>query len=163
MTWANDGFADECSRLPDVLAALSSVFTLPQAAPPPKPRPIEQALFHSLDATGEILQTWDVTQDVRQLVKDNSCYTLTIDRTPLIEWLAEHHREHGASLRLVGSATAEGARFNFAFNECSLRWRSVRVPLPPVGRGWGELLYLDDELRIQRDVRGDLLVATRVP
>ena len=36
---------------------------------------------------------------------------LTIDRTPLIEWLAEHHREHGASLRLVGSATAEGVRF----------------------------------------------------
>ena len=31
----------------------------------------------------------------------------------------------------------------------------------PVGRGWGELLYLDDELRIQRDVRGDMLVATR--
>ena len=37
------------------------------------------------------------------------------------------------------------------------------VPLPPVGRGWGELLYLDDEMRIQRDVRGDLLVATKVP
>ena len=35
------------------------------------------------------------------------------------------------------------------------------LPFPPVGRGWGELLYLDDELRIQRDVRGDLLVATR--
>ena len=39
---------------------------------------------------------------------------------------------------------------------------SVRVPLPPVGRGWGELLYLDDDLRIQRDVRGDMLVATKV-
>ena len=45
---------------------------------------------------------------------------------------------------------------------CSLAWRDARVPLPPVGRGWGELLYLDDELRIQRDVRGDMLVATRV-
>ena len=36
------------------------------------------------------------------------------------------------------------------------------MPLPPVGRGWGELLYLDDQLRIQRDVRGDTLVAVKV-
>ena len=43
-----------------------------------------------------------------------------------------------------------------------MRWRSLELPLPPVGRGWGDLLYLDDELRVQRDVRGDLLVATRV-
>ena len=53
------------------------------------------------------------------------------------------------------------SRFNFAFEQCSLTWRALKVPLPPVGRGWGELLYLDDELRIQRDVRGDMIVATR--
>ena len=69
----------------------------------------------------------------------------------------------------VGSTIApdedseDGSRFNFAFEKCTLRWRSFEVPLPPVGRGWGELLYLDDEMRIQRDVRGDLLVATKVP
>lgn len=56
---------------------------------------------------------------------------------------------------------ADGSRFNFAFDACALRYRSLRVPLPPVGRGWGELLYLDDEMRIQRDIRGDLLVAKR--
>ena len=53
------------------------------------------------------------------------------------------------------------AKFNFAFSGCLLRWRSYEVPLPPVGRGWGELLFLDDELRIQRDIRGDLLIATK--
>jgi hypothetical protein len=31
-----------------------------------------------------------------------------------------------------------------------------------VGKGWGELLYLDDELRIQKDVRGDIVIATKV-
>ena len=55
-----------------------------------------------------------------------------------------------------------GERFNFAFNKCAVRYRQIELPLPPVGRGWGELLYLDDELRIQRDVRGDLLIARRV-
>ena len=66
----------------------------------------------------------------------------------------------------VGSTIApdadNGRRFNFAFDRCELRWRSIRVPLPPVGKGWGELLYLDEELRVQRDVRGDLLIASKV-
>ena len=66
----------------------------------------------------------------------------------------------------VGSSiapdAADGTRFNFAFNACALTWRGLRVPLPPVGRGWGELLYLDDEMRIQRDIRGDMIVATKV-
>ena len=73
--------------------------------------------------------------------------------------------EEGGELR-VGSSIApdptDGARFNFVFGECTLRWRDLRVPLPPVGRGWGELLYLDEEMRIQRDIRGDLVLATKV-
>ena len=56
---------------------------------------------------------------------------------------------------------AAGVRFNFAFSSCSLRWRGYDIPLPPVGKGWGDLLYLDDDLRVQRDVRGDLLIATK--
>lgn len=71
----------------------------------------------------------------------------------------------GGELR-VGSSiapdVADGHRFLFEFQACSLTCKSLRVPLPPVGRGWGELLYLDSELRIQRDVRGDMLVATKV-
>ena len=57
-------------------------------APPPKPRPVESALFHSLDADGEILESWDVTENVRQLVKDNSCHSITADR-PLRDVLSE--------------------------------------------------------------------------
>lgn len=59
------------------------------------------------------------------------------------------------------AADARGVRFNFAFSSCSLRWRGYDIPLPPVGKGWGDLLYLDDDLRVQRDVRGDLLIATK--
>lgn len=43
-----------------------------------------------------------------------------------------------------------------------MTWGALRVPLPPVGKGWGDLLYLDGEMRLQRDVRGDLLLAVRV-
>ena len=59
------------------------------------------------------------------------------------------------------AADASGVRFKFAFSSCSLRWRGYDIPLPPVGKGWGDLLYLDDDLRVQRDVRGDLLIATK--
>ena len=68
----------------------------------------------------------------------------------------------GSTIAPDPDGAADGARFNFAFSECAVRWRALTVPLPPVGRGWGDLLYLDKELRIQRDVRGDLLVARRV-
>lgn len=71
----------------------------------------------------------------------------------------------GGELRVSSSIApdeADGTRFNFAFSGCSLKWMSIRVPFPPIGRGWGELLYLDGNLRIQRDVRGDVLVATKV-
>ena len=56
----------------------------------------------------------------------------------------------------------DGRRFNFAFESCDVRWRSVQLPLPPVGKGWGELVYLDEDFRIQLDSRGNLLVATRL-
>jgi len=56
----------------------------------------------------------------------------------------------------------QGARFNFKFQSCALKWMFLEVPLPPVGEGWGEQVYLDDTLRIQRDSRGDTLIAVRV-
>ena len=67
----------------------------------------------------------------------------------------------------VGSSIAvdetdpSGRRFNFEFDSCFLQWRGTKVPLPPVGKGWGDLLYLDATLRLQKDIRGDLLIATK--
>ena len=37
----------------------------------------------------------------------------------------------------------------------------VQVPLPPVGKGWFDTIFLDETLRIARDIRGDTLVVTR--
>jgi len=80
--------------------------------------------------------------------------------TNVIEFGVDGALAVGASIR-PDDETADGSRFIFSFNECSVRWRGLQVQLPPVGRGWGELLYLDEEMRIQRDIRGDLLVATK--
>lgn len=65
----------------------------------------------------------------------------------------------------VGSTFSPDAtnpkRFNFKFTACTLKWRALELPLPPVGEGWGEVVYLDEDMRIQRDIRGDMLIAAR--
>ena len=53
------------------------------------------------------------------------------------------------------------SRVNFRFEVCEASWRSVSVPLPPVGSGWFEVIYMDEELRLCKDVRGDLQVCRR--
>ena len=69
----------------------------------------------------------------------------------------------GGFLRVGSSCAPEptGGRVNFAFENCAARWRSLEVPLPPVGSGWFEVLYLDADLRLCRDLRGDLQVCRR--
>lgn len=64
----------------------------------------------------------------------------------------------------VGSTCApdqSGGRVNFKFESCKAKWKAVEVPLPPVGAGWFEVLYVDDELRLARDSRGDLQICRR--
>ena len=64
----------------------------------------------------------------------------------------------------VGSAcepAAVGGRVNFRFESCKAKWNDVEVPLPPVGSGWFDVLYLDQDLRLCRDVRGDLQICRR--
>ena len=53
--------------------------------------------------------------------------------------------EEGGKLRVglsIAPHPTNGTRFNFGFSECTLRWRDLCMPLPPVGRGWGKLLHL---------------------
>ena len=47
------------------------------------------------------------------------------------------------------------------FHIAQARWRGLTLPLPPVGSGWFEVIYLDDEIRLARDVRGDLQARIR--
>jgi hypothetical protein len=50
--------------------------------------------------------------------------------------------------------------FSFAFDACTLGWRkSLRVPLPPVGKGEFVVTYLDEDFRVQRDLtRGNAVI-----
>jgi len=55
----------------------------------------------------------------------------------------------------------DGIRVDFAFKGAKIRFGDFALPLPPVGQGWFDCVYLDDELRIVRDSRDDALIAMR--
>mmetsp|Transcript_16635 Transcript_16635/g.32806 ORF Transcript_16635/g.32806 Transcript_16635/m.32806 type:complete len:282 (+) Transcript_16635:47-892(+) len=51
--------------------------------------------------------------------------------------------------------------FSFEFQSAKIRVRGFEVTLPPVGKGWGQQMYLDEKVRIQRDSRDDLSIYVR--
>ncbi|KAK4755625.1 hypothetical protein SAY87_009382 [Trapa incisa] len=58
---------------------------------------------------------------------------------------------------------ASEQRVNFKFTSAVLRGKSWEVPLPPFGQGWFESVYIDDEIRVVKDIRGDYLIVDRAP
>ncbi|KAJ9171223.1 hypothetical protein P3X46_014615 [Hevea brasiliensis] len=58
---------------------------------------------------------------------------------------------------------ASSQRVNFRFTSAVLRGKSWEIPLPPFGQGWFKSVYLDDDIRVVKDIRGDYLVVDRAP
>ncbi|XP_014498281.1 probable plastid-lipid-associated protein 11 isoform X1 [Vigna radiata var. radiata] len=56
---------------------------------------------------------------------------------------------------------ASPQRVNFRFTSAVLRGKNWEIPLPPFGQGWFDTVYLDDDLRVVKDIRGDYLVVDR--
>ncbi|KAG0447368.1 hypothetical protein HPP92_028359 [Vanilla planifolia] len=54
-------------------------------------------------------------------------------------------------------------RVNFRFTSAVLRTGKGEIPLPPFGKGWFDSVYLDEEIRVAKDIRGDYLVVDRAP
>mmetsp|Transcript_4231 Transcript_4231/g.6317 ORF Transcript_4231/g.6317 Transcript_4231/m.6317 type:complete len:226 (-) Transcript_4231:152-829(-) len=52
-------------------------------------------------------------------------------------------------------------RIEFKFVSASLKYKMLKVPLPPVGKGWFANIYLDEDIRINSDSRGDVQITTR--
>lgn len=58
--------------------------------------------------------------------------------------------------------TTEYDRVNFEFTKAVIRGWGKELQVPPVGSGWFETLYCDDEYRLSRDSRGDWSVFQRL-
>ncbi|KAK1261754.1 hypothetical protein QJS04_geneDACA018465 [Acorus gramineus] len=58
---------------------------------------------------------------------------------------------------------ASSQRVNFRFTSAVLRGENWELPLPPFGQGWFETVYMDDDIRVVKDIRDDYLVVDRAP
>ncbi|XP_051121032.1 probable plastid-lipid-associated protein 11, chloroplastic [Andrographis paniculata] len=58
---------------------------------------------------------------------------------------------------------ASAQRVNFKFTSAVLRGKGWEFPLPPFGQGWFESVYIDDEIRVVKDIRKDYLIVERAP
>ncbi|KAH0670520.1 hypothetical protein KY290_025935 [Solanum tuberosum] len=58
---------------------------------------------------------------------------------------------------------ASSQRVNFRFTSAVLRGKNWEFPLPPFGQGWFETVYLDDDIRVVKDIRQDYLIVERAP
>lgn len=72
----------------------------------------------------------------------------------------------GTSYLSVGSSIvvpdrSDGSSLDFEFQSCTLRYRQLTLPLPPVGKGRFRIAYLDHNFRVQVDSRGDTLISGR--
>ncbi|CAI5466979.1 unnamed protein product [Closterium sp. Yama58-4] len=56
---------------------------------------------------------------------------------------------------------ASAQQVTFQFTGARLVTASWTLPVPPFGQGWFDNTYIDEEIRISRDSRGDVLVTER--
>ena len=74
--------------------------------------------------------------------------------------------ENGKYFSVIGDLSVEATRperINFKFRASTLRLSErVCIPLPPVGQGWFDNLYVNDLYRISYDIRGDYLLSRRI-
>lgn len=74
--------------------------------------------------------------------------------------------EDGAFLSVTSSCTppTDDNRVRFSFEACRAGLgNGFQFSLPPVGSGYFDVVYIDDDLRVSKDSRGDLQVAERRP
>ncbi|KAJ1428850.1 hypothetical protein B484DRAFT_449677 [Ochromonadaceae sp. CCMP2298] len=56
----------------------------------------------------------------------------------------------------------EGRKLDFSFKSATLKISPLSLKLPPVGKGWFENVFVNDQYRLSKDIRGDYLISKRV-
>ena len=68
----------------------------------------------------------------------------------------------GWEFTVDSSISGQGKRSSFEFNAATLAVTpALKIPLPPVGKGWFDNLYVDETIRVNRESRGNTVLYTR--
>lgn len=125
-------------------------------------------------SSDKLVGTWDIvwTTEAELLTLTDKGFlglpcesaSQTISRTSDGTYRLDNSIDFDGGFLKVGSTcepSATGGKVNFRFESCEAKWKDIKVPLPPVGAGWFEVMYIDDDIRCCRDSRGDLQICTR--
>jgi hypothetical protein len=152
---------------PTVEAAIDALLAAAAGGPPVKPA----------DVTGTWELAWTSEREVLWLIANGGRFGTTTGAVLQAVDLAagtlanavlfdpppgQFVVDSSASVDAGAPSPVPGAlRVSFRFNAARLDAPFASLPLPPFGAGWFDNVYVDGDLRVARDVRGDTLICRR--
>ena len=97
-----------------------------------------------------LFSDWNLSDDISQSILGNNMRNLIVFK-------------NGGNFSVdveLGVDDVNPLRTNIKFVSAALQLNGFNVKLPPVGKGWFDTLYLDENLRVQTNSRNDLTVFT---
>lgn len=145
------GTKSDRQRIEEIIADMSEVSPTPESARSPLLR-------------SKWLLKWTTEKEINFFIDWNlsSQVTQTIDENDILENCIEFQR--GGYLGVAGALSTDGGvRTDFEFTEATLdlgKFGSFKIP--PVGKGWFDTIYLDQDIRVDTNSRNDILICQRM-
>jgi PAP_fibrillin len=143
-------------RSEDIDAAID---TLAEVSPTEKADDIAK----KLERTWSLI--WTTEKEINFFIEQgwstNITQQILIDDTTLINTIpfVNDNGSFGVRGRIFRQEEDPAIRTQFVFETAVLRWRWLpELQFPPVGQGWFDTVYLDDDFRVDRNSRNDILV-----
>ncbi len=61
---------------------------------------------------------------------------------------------------IITKSISQRTNFQFTSAKLNLGWGGKTLAIPPIGKGWFDTIYLDDDLRVDMNSRDDILICT---
>ena len=97
-----------------------------------------------------VFSDFNISGDITQTIKSGS----------LVNYIPFRK---GGGFGVQGSVIPDenlGERTNFKFESASIDLGWLKFSIPPLGEGWFDTIYLDDDLRVDVNSRDDILICT---
>jgi hypothetical protein len=145
---------DECQKdrvdrvvMEDLISELRTVNPIPNSASDPS---LDQkwSLVWTTEKEINVFMDWKVCTQIYQIIDGNSLENMIPFKS-------------GGYFGVKGNLSRDltGVRTYFEFSEATLnlgRWGTFQIP--PIGKGWFDTVYLDEDTRVDTNSRNDILV-----
>jgi len=110
----------------------------------------EVNIFSEWNISGEVTQTIQNGDELISIIPFKKGGGLTVEGV-----LSVDESDDGDG---DGDGDSSGIRTNFEFSSATLDLNFVKLTVPPIGKGWFDTIYLDEELRVDVNSRNDILI-----